>query len=225
MRVVGVVLDLGQGEELGPGKGGVAGAGGGLAKVHLGGRLGEGQRVVEGVAAGGGVVTHSEAARRTARHEPGGLERREGAGRLYGAGGAGRGGELLLLLLLLMLFCSPTAQVGCAMVAQILPHHEALVCTTRVILPRVSVESLVVVVMLHQLMAVAAVAAAAVHLGPVVVGRTGQTAAQVAAHRGDRAMVGGGAAGHNRRPLVGAVCVFLHVFGKVGLLGVALAAV
>ena len=38
-------------------------------------------------------------------------------------------------------------------------------------------------------------------------------------------MVGGGAAGHNRRPLVGAVRVFLHVFGKVGLLGVALAAV
>jgi hypothetical protein len=77
--------------------------------------------------------------------------------------------------------------------------------------------------MIHQLVTVAAVAG--VHLGPVVLRRAGQTA-QVTAHRGDRAVGGcGGAAGHNRRPLVRPVGVLLHVFSQIGLLGVALAAV
>jgi hypothetical protein len=91
VRVVGVVLDLGEGEELGTGKGGVARTARRLAKVDLRGRLGEGERVVEsGGVAAGRVVAHGEAAGRGARHEAGRLERRESAGGLHRAGGAGR---------------------------------------------------------------------------------------------------------------------------------------
>ena len=57
--IVGVVLDLGEGEELGPGRERVGIAGGALAKVWLGLGLGEGQRVVEGRVTS--VAGHAEA--------------------------------------------------------------------------------------------------------------------------------------------------------------------
>lgn len=58
VRVVGVVLDLREGEKLRPSKGSIGGGGGGLAEVNFSGGLREGDGVVEG---GVAPVGHPEA--------------------------------------------------------------------------------------------------------------------------------------------------------------------
>ena len=94
--------------------------------------------------------------------------------------------------------------------------HEALVIAgmeaARIIVPGISAQPLV-----HQLVAIAVT----VHLRPIV---ASLWTSEVSQRSHPRRRIGG-AGGHNRRPLVRPVCVFLHVLGQVGLLGVGLAAV
>jgi len=180
------------------------------------------------------MIAHGEAARRRRRrrrrHETGGLERREGAGCLDG-GGAGGGGGVLLRVVVQLLAAPAAAEVAAAVMAQVLADHEAALVgaaaaagveAAGVVVPRVRAHPLV---LFHEMVAVAAVAD--VHLGPVVLRRARQAAkmATAAAHGRCRAVIGRGAARHNRRPFVGAVRVLLHVLGQVGLLGVALTAI
>ena len=114
------------------------------------------------------------------------------------------------------------------MAAAVVPKifaHEALVgggvgSGARVNAARVIV-AWVVEALVHELVAVAV----GVHLGPVVVVGAGQAGQMAHAGRCGRSRRVGSSGGQDRRPLVRAVRVLLHVLGQVGLLGVALAAV
>ena len=146
---MGVVLDLREGEQLGPGEGRVGNAGGCFSKVDLSLCLGEGQGIVEGGVAP--VSAHSEPGGGRGNHP--GLERREGAGcldRVWAGGGV----------------FPPAADVS-AVMSEVLAHESLVggssgpwVYATGIVVPRV-VESLV-----HELVPVTV----GVHLRPVVVG-------------------------------------------------------
>ena len=91
-----------------------------------------------------------------------------------------------------------------AVVSQLLRHLMVPgVEAARIVVPGVG-QSLI-----HQLVAIPV----PVHLRPVVLGGRGQTAQSP--HGGGGV---GGAGGHDGRPLVRPVRVFLHVLGQVGLL-------
>ena len=204
--IVGVVLDLRQGEELGTRGGGV---GGGFSEIYFSGRLREGDGVIErGVGARG--RGHPGEPWRGLQHAR--LQRGEGAGARLGAG----------------VWAEPRPRVLPAPLPRPRLHQAGVLArprveAARVVVPRVPGQPLV-----HQLVraGVASVAGVRGHLVLPVVLRGG--AADVGQHRG-RAHAHPGrrarARGHDGRPLVRPVRVLLHVLGQVGLLGVALAAV
>ena len=198
VRVVRVVLDLGEREQLWAGEGAVGGAGGGLPEVDFSRGLGERDWVVEG---GVAPVCHAEARRGV---DGGGVQHRglQGGEGAAGLGLWGADGPRVL---------SPAlGQVG--VVPQLVPH-DGLVWGGGVQAPGVVLTG-VGQPLLHQLMAVAI----GVHLWPVVLGG----AVEMATHGGGRVA---GALRHDWRPLVRPIGVLLHVLGKVGLLCVGLATV
>ena len=95
-------------------------------------------------------------------------------------------------------------------------RHETLVVAwmeaARIVVPRVGAKSLV-----HQLVSVAV----SVHLRPIV---SGLRTPEVSQRSHPRRRIGR-ARGHDWRPLIGPVRVFLHMLGQVGLLCVGLATI
>ena len=204
VRVVCVVLDLGQAQQLRPGEPCVGGAAGrGLSKVDLGGSLrGERDRVVERRVPS--RVAHPEAWRGRVdgcRVEHAGLERRERAAARLRHRWVRAGRPVV----------SPLCKV--LVVAQLFAHQTLVrvaswVQTSRVVLTWIGQT------LLHELVTVAVT----IHLGPVAV----LCGAAKVAHWCCRVRC---SLGHNWWPLVRPVRVLLHVLCQVGLLSVTLATV